>query len=484
MGVAKRRVMRQFICPAGPVFGLHSADVSTLARAICTRVLTYKGEPVLQPLPGAWELPKFFAALKKRAVVVTPYTYDEFLGCYDGRRRHVYEKAVESLLTKPVSHEDSKVRPFVKAEKINLTAKPDPDPRVISPRNPRYGAALGVYIKKLEPIILDKVNRVFGSRTVFKGMNAVVQAQTLRGKWEKFRNPVALGLDASRFDQHVSINALMFEQRCYNLFLRDKNASALLRHQISNRATGFCEDGRVKYSVEGSRCSGDMNTGLGNCLIMCAMVYEFLALHAIKAELLNNGDDCVLILEQEDLHKLNGLEAFFFEKGFRVVFEEPVREFEKIEFCQTHPVWANGRWIMARDPRVCLAKDVATIKTFTSKKSWNTLRNSVAHCGAALGEGMPVFQSFYQCLGRGAGNRVDGDSSLKESGFGRLAAGLSWGLDRVARITEDARVSFWVAFGIHPDLQVAIESWYDSVTPTYGPYGIPEPQWYKRGVTF
>ena len=42
-------------------------------------------------------------------------------------------------------------------------------------------------------------------------MNADKQGQVLRSMWEEFDSPVGVGLDASRFDQHVSMAALKVE---------------------------------------------------------------------------------------------------------------------------------------------------------------------------------------------------------------------------------------------------------------------------------
>lgn len=89
---------------------------------------------------------------------------------------------------------------FVKCEKLNFTSKDDPAPRVIQPRAPEYNVELGRYIKHLERPLFKSLESFFGYPVVFKGHDANVYGQWMRAHWDNFRNPVAIGLDASRFD--------------------------------------------------------------------------------------------------------------------------------------------------------------------------------------------------------------------------------------------------------------------------------------------
>ena len=112
--------------------------------------------------------------------------------------------AVESLKVSPIEEKDSYLNAFVKCEKINRTAKLDPAPRIIQPRKPRFNVCLGRYIKPIEHAIYRAIDKVFGSPTVVKGMNATERGLLLARKWARFSDPVAIGIDAKRFDQHVS----------------------------------------------------------------------------------------------------------------------------------------------------------------------------------------------------------------------------------------------------------------------------------------
>ncbi len=85
---------------------------------------------------------------------------------YRGRRRTIYQNAADSLLTRSISQRDAKVKAFVKAEFINSDEKPDPDPRVISPRDPRYNVEVGKYLRPIEHRIYGMIAKIFGEPTV------------------------------------------------------------------------------------------------------------------------------------------------------------------------------------------------------------------------------------------------------------------------------------------------------------------------------
>jgi len=347
---------------------------------------------------------------------------------------------------------------FVKAEKINLTSKPDPAPRIIQPRSPRYNVEVGCYIKAAEHRIYAAIGRMFDGPTVMKGYNSEQVAGHIVEKWARYTRPVAIGLDASRFDQHVSREALEWEHSIYNGLFKSKHLAKLLEWQIANRGFAYCDEAKVVYQVDGCRMSGDMNTALGNCLLMCSMVRAYLDERGVKASLLNNGDDCVVIMESRELEKfMKGLDAWFMQMGFNMKVEEPVYDIQKIEFCQTNPVNVNGTWLMVRNPIVSLAKDTMCLHPNMTDlvKSYNKWAECVGKCGMSLAGGVPIVQELYQRmmhLGDKA-KRVQGFGGMN-SGFEFLAKGMNRGYQNPS---AETRYQFWIAFGITPDMQEAIE---------------------------
>jgi hypothetical protein len=205
--------------------------------------------------------------------------------------------------------------------------------------------------------------------------------------------------------------------------------------------------------------SGDMNTGLGNCLIASGLVKCFCDTYNITAELLNNGDDCVLIVEQEQLHLLDNVRGWFLQMGFDMVVEEPVYDLEKVVFCQSQFVEINGKYRMVRQPSICTAKDSVCIRPFPSHDALRKWIHVVGDGGLSLCAGVPVLQSYYAALKRNGivpGHKLSNDP-LFETGARRMARGMS---NRTTPITARSRESFYVAFNITPDEQVCLEDYY------------------------
>lgn len=404
---------------------------------------------------------------------------------FRGRPQHfLYLQAVRSFLDNPVCERDAWIKAFVKVEKILFDDKVEdiddyfdaiggddvvhrpldsPDPRIIQPRSPRFNVAVGRYIKPIEGRVYGLLQELFHEVVVMKGFNAVEIGELAHKKWMRFDEPVALGLDASRFDQHVSVDALRFEHKVYQMFYPgNSELKRLLSWQLKNVGRAFCPDGRVKYQVNGCRMSGDMNTGLGNCLLMCSMIYHHVVQQGIKkVSLLNNGDDAVVIVEQRDLAKLQqNLVERFASLGFTMKVEEPVYRLEELEFCQMHPVFDGTSWQMVRN-MTCLDKDLLSSLRISNEREWNNARFAISACGMAYANHLPVLGSFYRMLQRGSfATKLQPPRSGFEFLVQRLRA-------RGDHITVASRVSFWRAFGILPDMQRALEERYDTTTMRY-----------------
>lgn len=411
----------------------------------------------------------FSRAIKKNSFAVTPMTHVQYVESRP-RNKLIYQRALERLNRRGLQPKDGELKCFVKAEKLNLTAKADPDPRIISPRSPAYNIVVGSFILPLEHILYKQIEKLFGSPTVMKGYNAKQMGNIVAEKWHRLSSSaVAVGFDVHRMDQHVSRPMLEWEHSIYRKYNMPNSVSRALRKQLLNVGRMDAWDGYLKFAVEGRRASGDVNTGLGNCLIMCSAVYS--ALHEVKYDyyLINNGDDCVLFVDKENWPDAGRrLRAVLEALCLPTEFEDPVDELEKVVFCQMQPVFDGSDWLMVRDPQVCLSKDACTLKPLQARKSWNTYRASNSLCGLAAYGHLPVFKAFYGAIGRGAGKRVDRDKV--EDGLKRMSKGLS---NASRPITDAARVSFYTAFGITPQHQRAIERHYDQLRPCWADPHLP-----------
>lgn len=355
--------------------------------------------------------------------------------------------------------EDYSVKAFIKyqKEKANAVA------RGIWARSDKALAFMGQYICAVEQPIFKAIDDAFCSPTIMKGYNVEDLAQIIQTKWSKFKNPVAIGLDASRFDQHVSYSALMYEHTFYTPLFHGESRTRLkeaLRYQRNTRGK-CCGDGFIiNFEVPGMRCSGDMNTSLGNCIVMCAMLFDLAGNLNFNIEYLNNGDDCVAIIEQENLHAFtNMIDEFFTNKGFVMKVEPPAYEIEHLEFCQMHPVAvAHGKYTMVRNPRGAVMKDAAML--YNNPKIYRDWLHGVAKGGLSLSAGVPVLQSYYSMLFRNS------TVTTKTYGIERtIFAYYGKGLSNPPRPPDTlSRISFQAAYNISVANQLLLERTFDQLT--------------------
>jgi len=315
----------------------------------------------------------------------------------------------------------------------------------------------GRFFKPIEKSVYGAIDMVYGYRAVFKGMNAEQQGEAARESWDAIQDPVAFPMDFSRFDQHVSVEALEFEHSIYKLWYRNnRHFNRLMKLQLNNKGFAYCGDGKLKYKVKGKRMSGDSNTAVGNVVLVTALFHSVLS--KIKSRLICNGDDSVIIVNRKDAHLIEGLHDHCLRYGFNLKIEDPVYDFSKITFCQCQPVFDGTKWLMVRDPRVAISKDLVAIKPLDNPKIRDMWLSAVGQGGLALTAGLPVWQSFYSMMYRSSNNARPLSDPTMEGGFWNL----SKGMDRTqCEIGAEQRYWFWKAFGILPEAQLVLESYYD-----------------------
>lgn len=437
-------------------------SISNLQRGIMERLFYVDEHPPPQPTVDFNKaLNHFTSLLLTHPCSPRRLTYEQFLKICPKHKVKVYEAAVQSLRIKSVNKQDSFIRAFVKVEKTVHKPTKESVPRIIQPRDPRYHVELGRYLLTYEKQLFKNIAKVFGEKTVAKGLNTIQVAKLIHQKWRSFSVPVAVGLDAKRFDQHVSVPALKWEHMIYKTHFKAESKKHLLNKllawQLHNKGIGTCADGSIKYSIHGSRCSGDINTSLGNSLIMCAIVHSWFETCGVKAKLINNGDDCVLFCEKNDLVPLTGgLISYFLQFGFNMEVEKPVYKMEHINFCQHNPVFDGQTYIMVRDPKIGIAKDCTSIKP--NDLSPNLMKRwcaSIGQGGLSLSGGIPIYQSFYKYLI----DNSEGAKPIEE--YTRWWCKLRPVKRHYSSITLEARISFWRAFDVSPERQEQLENLYN-----------------------
>lgn len=404
-----------------------------------------------------------------------PWSYAKVVARAPPHKKKSYQAAVDSLLLDPLERQDGRVRMFIKADKI--TAEEEKMPRAIQFRNTRFVVDAMRYLKPFEER-LYKTNGLGPTETlcVAKGLNQTQRGNTLRTKWDAFADPVALLLDASKWDAHVTIELLDEEHLAYLSKLPSVEFKRILAMQRTNR--GYTTNGGIKYRVRGTRMSGDPNTALGNCMINLMILQAWVDRAGVCAELFVDGDDSVIIIERDNLHKLD-VSWIQANCGMNMKLEL-AREFEQIEFCQSRPIKLFDGWRMVRLPNRVLSKSVIAVRSHDG--AWGRLAYAVGKCELAMNAGVPVLQEYALALIRAGertrerGLRNETKAEMRREGLEDLYYRASW-QRRSTRaeavpITVDARLAFEEAFGIDSDQQMLLERQFASWTAEVHPHWV------------
>lgn len=458
---------------------LHNMIVSLEQRVF--RVKNSKGEFDFPPLPEKEAFTsciafrnRWLSALLSHGPVEIS-SIDRIVECYSAEKKKLYRAAADTLRNKPICRKDAQVSAFIKVEKLECDAK-EPVPRTIQPRSKRYNLVLGKYLRLNENRMIHAIDEVFGERTVLSGLDNVAQGAVMKQKWDRYPNCVGIGLDASRFDQHCSEEALKFEHTFYSAAFKDhEELNRVLSWQLKNKGLAILPTGEsVRYQTTGCRMSGDINTSLGNKLLMCSMVWTYLREHEIRASLANNGDDCVLFASKDQLEAITTtLQGWFLKRGYTMVVEEPVEHLEQVVFCRSQPVCVSGVWKMVRQLG-SLSRDCYSTHDWSNETTFKDSMNALGQCNGIINDGVPVHMEQARCMWRAGGERNFRLEALKKF--------MEWGWrDRLGErfkllwspVADSTRLSYFRAFGVEPAVQLEVEAYFRSVVLTAGEQTIP-----------
>lgn len=451
----------------GLELGIYKSTVQEGLAGLLERVFYVKDEEtkgwVRPPSPQAGVLRRVFQGLRRDSefTPVSEISVEEFLSRYKGQKLSIYQRAAEELRNYGFDRRrDTAVVAFVKDERQQRGKAP----RLIRPYSVTFNLLFGCYIYPLEKAVYRCIDGLYGCPTVTKGLNSSEVASAMRHKWLMFDDPVCVITDCSRFDQHCSVEALREAKRYCKWFLKLGGGDLVEFDQLwemTVKSSGLvsCDDGIIRYRVDGTLNSGLSSTSLCGVLIVCALLRHICGIAGVRHQLISAGDDTNIIMERRDLDAvLPLLKPFALTAGFTLKVDGVVDEFERVDFCQCRPVYDGEVWVMVRNPATSIPKDLLSSKRFTKDIERLAHMRAIADCGISLAGGIPVIQSFY-CMYR----RLAGDvpiAVLERNGFYHLSRNMTRG---VRPISDDARLSFYKAFGVDYHTQLVLEGFFDHV---------------------
>lgn len=379
---------------------------------------------------------------------------------YSGRKLTRYRNAKAQYELEGIGRRRAILSSFIKLEKISDASR---DPRVIQARSPVFNYALGNFLKPME----HKLYKLTGSkklakwfpkgRLIAKNLTLDQRAQIIKRKFDRFQQCVVYSIDCSRFDAHVNKYQLALEHLIYKTSNNDPELNSLLDMQYKN--VGYTKRG-IKYCCPAGRMSGDMNTALGNCLIMAIMIGTATKICKIspnKFDCFIDGDDTLLFIDKSQENLLTQFVEILTRFGHEVKLENRSEVLENVIHCQAQPVKLATGYRMVQTPTRHLSRYLVSVKNFpkSHSKCLEYLRQ-LGLCSLACHDGVPIFHALANKLIQ-SGTSSD---KLKMSGklyqaSREINSEREFNLD----IHFDTRISFWMAFGISPEDQILYEQY-------------------------
>nr|QKF95604.1 hypothetical protein 2 [Ginkgo biloba tombusvirus] len=396
--------------------------------------------------------------------VSSPMTCADYVSTRPGRTRKLYESALSRFNAGPVDlNKEAATSLFIKWEKTVHSKRQVP--RVINPRSPLYNILLGRYLLPVEKSIYGALRVLTQQEApiIAKGLTMEEKGAIISRHFED--GYVAVGLDASRFDQSISRELLLLEQSLYKRLYPDKLLHRLLSKQLDNRGVCYLDDCTIKLRYGAIRCSGDVNTSLGNCIISTVLAAKCLEESGLLdgSRLLCDGDDLVIFVHKALLDRFMAIDlaGWYLRWGLRMKVEEPAFIPEQLEFCQARPVWTPSGYVLVRNPMKALNCDYVGFEACRRPHYYKQLLRNVGLCGLSMAAGIPVLQAWYQFgVDNGCAGKISHEDKKSTGLFYQAKIQFAAGSKAVAReVHPETRCSFEEAFGIDIPTQLALEEY-------------------------
>lgn len=375
---------------------------------------------------------------------IEPCSYSEVIKHYHGAKRKSYAQAYHDLINYGWNENMWRVKMFVKPDKYDAELVHEKAPRAIQYRSPMYNLMLAKYLKPMEHKLYSTTYN--DQRWCAKGLNNNERAELIVSAGEHFKAPLFIMLDHSKFDSSVTEDELREAHKAYVQWLPSKELKFLLSKQYHNK--GITKHG-IRYSIKGTRMSGDYNTALDNSFINYVAITHWLHRSKVEGKIIIDGDDSVVVVEGDDKVKLMAHLEIFKEYGFSTVMET-TDDLNSVEFCRSK-ILDTSKPRMAREPIRALSNLCVGLKRYAGKARWRYL------AGNALGEmyrssGVPLLyrtaKFIYEIFGE-KGVIMDTETRYK------------YDLDSNVELEEptiEDREQYQIAYGITPEDQILIEN--------------------------
>jgi hypothetical protein len=345
------------------------------------------------------------------------------------------------------------------------------DPRVISQRTDAYQARVGPYCLSVS----DALARTCGTRdnvTYACGLTLAGLGAWMGNCLERFGdNCEFIVSDFSRFDAHLTAPALCAQYRMMAFVTR-----SMCRELFGDLATSASYRSGLKYSVRGTRKSGNSDTSVGNSLLSIA--YWMVAIKTSSVDvfkLIVMGDDAVVALPRGTARCVLSAKP---EVGASGILADCriVEDWRHVTFCSCRFFRVGDHYRAAGKPGRTLVKGGFALDA-PRGRYWKRWLDGLARSLALEYWHVPVMRALALAMVRArAGGCGYDDMLAKAFGLAPCEEGHFWagksdhdvelfsfgsrGSHRMAHVTGSAALDdFALAYDISVDDVVRVEQW-------------------------
>jgi hypothetical protein len=372
---------------------------------------------------------------------------------FENTRKNIlkrYQNAHSNIVNRRLVKEEIKstAQAFVKYEKFAISKfEKNKPPRLIQFRSYEYLLTVKRFALMHSKNLMNNNGYYRGqkiSTTFMKYYKPSEQCSILKEHWDQFENPIALCYDMKAFDGHYNHLLLSLEHQFYSKRFSLNYLSKILDKQLDNSV--YSHEG-IKWKIKGSRLSGEFTTSDGNSLLNFIMLRIYMS--NIKSYIFVNGDDSIIMLDNEDMIKLKDL-SFFEKFGMECECDRIVNTFEKISFCQSSPVLIDGKYRFVKEWYRTMSR--CTVAPSKYEKCIKRYLAGIGLCELASNVGVPILQAW--------SIKLLSDSDLVKP-LGCVdkipAKNINSESLEIKNITLENRLSFSQAFDISVEEQLYIE---------------------------